>query len=303
MPPGRPPLQSKDWRAQVARSVLLAMVGQADLDLQAEDAKDRLPAGTCLEAVFATLDRFRKGYITDTDLCEFSKDFGGSTGFGLFGSLIHEVLLRRPRDAAAIPGRLNMRELSTLIHPAGSQEYEASLAATSDAEFKSILYLLRHSEPCPRCTIRVQRDADSAGCPSVTCPVCGATFRCFVVVGDFHNTSAVNSTLPVGSQYHLFKLLDAAARIADQLEQGRKQLQLASHVEGILGMLSTAFASIGDGRTSFLMGDLRRALFSEDLFISEQQLGILWRRYAPGAGIEINFSDFIRQLKPQDRQL
>jgi len=123
-------------------------------------------------------------------------------------------------------------------------------------------------------------------------------------VGDFYNgTSAENAPLPVSSQYHLFRLLDTAARIADELEQGRRQLQLTSNGEGGLGMLSTAFAYIADARLSFLMGDLRRALFSQDILIPERQLGLLWRRYAPRAGMEINFSDFVRQLKPRESQL
>lgn len=295
---------SQEWRSQAARRVLNVMVRQAGLDAQAEDAKSLLPPNTCLEAIFATLDRFHKGYVTDTDLCQYSQDFGGTASFAAFASLVHEVLLCRPRDAVAIPGRLTMRELGSLVLPAGSQEQEATLAANSDEELKSILYLLRHSEPCPRCSIRVQRDADSAGCPSVTCPCCGTTFRCFVVVGDFYNGAAAeNAPLPVAAQYHLFRLLDNATRVADELEQGRKQLQLEGRMangEGGIGMLSTAFAHIGDGRLSFLMGDLRRALFSQEILISEQQLGLLWRRYAPRTGAEVNFSDFVRQLKPRE---
>lgn len=293
--------ESSDRRSQVVQSVMGAMMSQATLDSEAEDAKGLLAASTTLESIFATLDRFHKGYITDTDLCQYSQDFGGLGGFGLFSTLIHEVLLRRPRDASLFPGRLNLRELAMLVLPVATQEQEAALAASSDAELRSILYVLRHSEPCPRCSIRVQRDADSAGCPSVTCPVCGAVFRCFVVVGDIYNgVFAESAPLPVATQYQLFRLLDTAARLADELEQGRKRLQLILNGEGGLGMLSTAFAYIADGRQSFLMGDLRRALFSQDILVSEHQLGLLWRRYAPHGGIEVNFSEFLRQLKPRE---
>lgn len=295
-------LGSLDSKEKVVRRVLDVMVRQASLDAQVEDAKALLPTNMGLEDIFATLDRFHKGYISDTDLSQYSQDFGGTAGFGLFVSLIHEVLLLRPREAAAIPGRLTLRELGTLVLPTASQEHEATLAATSDDELRSILYLLRFSEPCPRCSIRVQRDADSAGCPSVTCPVCGSIFRCFVVVGDFYNgASAERGPMPVAAQYHLFRLLDTAARVAHELEQARKHLQLMSgtSIEEI-SMLSTAFAHIADGRLSLLMGDLRRALFGQGMSISERQLGLLWRRYAPQSGVEINFSDFVRHLKPSE---
>jgi len=295
--------ESRDWRSQIVQRVMGVMMCQAELDSQAEDAKSLLAASTTLESIFATLDRFHKGYITDTDLCQYSQDFGGLGGFGLFSTLMHEVLLRRPRDASAFPGRLNLRELVMLVLPVATQEQEAALAASSDAELRSILYLLRHSEPCPRCSIRVQRDADSAGCPSVTCPVCGTVFRCFVVVGDIYNgVSAESAPLPVATQYQLFRLLDTAARVADELEQGRKRLQLVLNGEGGLGVLSSAFSYIADGRPAFLMGDLRRALFSQDILVSEHQLGLLWRRYAPHGGIEVSFSEFLRQLKPRESQ-
>jgi len=290
-------MESKDWRAHTARRVLSMIARQAELDSQAEDAKSLLPPSFALEAVFTTLDRFRKGYITDTDFCQFSQDFGGASSFGLFFNLVNEVLLRRPCEPLQIPGRLNLRELCMLVVPAGMQEYEAGLAANSDAELRSMLYLLRHSEPCPRCSIRVQRDADSAGCPSVTCPVCGATFRCFVVVGDFYNgVLAENESLPAAVQYNLFRLLDIAASAANELEQGRKLLQ----GEGGMSMLNTAFSYIADRRQTFLMGDLRRALFSHDMLLSEQQLGLLWRRYTSNTAAEVAFGDFARQLKPRE---
>jgi hypothetical protein len=270
----------------------------AELDAQAEDMKSLLPAGSSLEAIFATLDRFHKGYITDTDLCQYSQDFGGTAGFGYFFALVQDVLLRRPPDIAAVRGHLNLRDLGCLVLLTGSEEHEACLAASSDAELRSILYLLRHSQACPGCGIRIQRDADSAGCPSVTCAYCGTTFRCFVVVGDSNDGAAAeNAPLPVAAQYHLFRLLDIAARVADEIERERTQLQIMSLGETGVGMLSTAFAYIGESRLSFLMGDLRRAFFSLDIPISEQQLGLLWRRYSPRSAMEINFSDFVRQLK------
>jgi hypothetical protein len=250
------------------------MMRQADLDMQAEDAKALLPPSITLEMAFSTLDRFHKGYITDSDLSQYSQDFGGSAHYLMYSNLVHEVHLRRPRAPTTLPGRLTLRDLGTLILPLGSQEHEATLAASSDAEARSILHLLRHSEPYPRSSIRVQRDADSAGCPNVK--------------------------LDVSAQYHLYRMLGAAAVVAEQLEQGRKHLSFSSLSEGGIGLCSSAFAFISDGQMSFLMGDLRRAFFNVDIMISEQQLGLLWRRYAAPGSQEVNFMEFARQLKPRE---
>lgn len=301
---------NRDLRLRAAWTVLNAMMVQADCDAQVEDAKAALPPNVSLESVFDTLDRFRKGYLTDTDLWQYTQDFGGTATYGGCCAAIHEIQLRRLLDRGSTPGRLNLRELGSMVLPVGAMEHEAVCAAVSDAEALSILYLLKHSEPCPRCGIRVQRDADSTGCPSVTCPVCATTFRCYALMGDPYGygygayASPSNAPLAVGVQYSLFRLLDVAAHTAEEIERARKQISFLPGSD-LLGHLSEAFAYIADGRRNFLMGDLRRALFSQDFLPSEQQLGLLWRRYAGPrqadvlSGVEVNFSDFMRQLKPR----
>lgn len=248
------------------------MARQAVLDTETEDAKAFLPPGTSLEAVFATLDRFRKGYITDSDICQFCVDFGSTAGFSIFTVLVNEVLLRRPRETVAVPGRLTLRQLGTLVLPMGSQEYEACLAAYTDEELRSILYLLR--KPTEQ------------------------EIRQIELVPELSPRNGTG-----GTQYQLFRLIESAVCAADELETGRKDLQRWSASDGAMGMLSSVFAYIADGRLSFLMGDLRRAMFTHDIAISEEQLGLLWRRYAPRSDAEISFTDFVRQLKPRDSLL
>jgi hypothetical protein len=296
-------MESREFRSRAAQNVLSVMAQQADLDALAESAKASLPSHVPLDAVFATLDRFHKGYITDTDLCQFCESFGSAVYFSKFFALVHEIHLRRPRLPAASSGQLTFRELGTLVLPIGTVEQEAMIAAKSDAEAKSMLYLLRYSEACPTCSIRVQRDADCAGCPSVTCPICGTSFRCSVVVGDFTGTLDLdNMRLPSSIQYAIHQLLGATASAAEELEQGRKQLQSIAYREGLglPGLLSSAFAYICEGRLAFLMGDLRRAFFGLGIMISEEHLGLLWRRYAAPNSMEVCYTEFVRQLKPRE---
>lgn len=296
--------ETQDMRLRATRTILEAVMVQADCDAQVEEAKAAMPPGTSLEGIFNMLDRFRKGYLTDTDLWQYTQDFGGTATYAGCVAAIHEVQLHRLPDRVSIPGRLNLRELGSLVLPAGSTEHEAVCAAVSDAEALSILYLLKHSEPCPRCGIRIQRDADSTGCPSVTCPVCRTSFRCFITMGDYSYYENGLAKLPIGVQYSLYRLLDVAAHAAEEVEHARKQISFLPGSD-VLGHLSDAFSYIADGRRAFLMGDLRRALFSQDFLPSEQHLGLVWRRYAGPrqegilSGIEVNFSDFLRQLKPR----
>jgi len=254
-----------------------------------------LPPGTALEAIFGALDRFGKGYITDTDLWSFGQQFGGQTSFGSLCALVHEVQIRRPRDFNTLASRLSFRELGGLLLKMGTEEHEAMITASSDEEARSISYLLRNSQPCPGCGMRVQRDAECAGCPSVTCSMCGTSFRCFAVLGD---VPRYTPPLSVSVQYHLYRLLDTAASAALELENTRKQLA-ALPIGDVLCTLSAVFTHMADGRLSMSVPDLRRALANYDIGISDQELGFLRSRYIKKGASEVTFAEFVRQLTPR----
>jgi len=171
-------------------------------------------------------------------------------------------------------------------------------ASVNDDEARSINYLLRNSEPCPGCGFRVQRDADCEGCPNVRCPVCGVSFRCFMVVGDDASTYTSGAPLPVSAQYHVYRLVETASRAAEELERARKQL---AHLPGydVLSTLSDVFAHIANNRLSIMITDVRRALLEQNLLSSEQELQLLWHRLAPEGSMEVSFPDFAHQLKPR----
>jgi len=290
-----------------AAQTLRAMARQAEFDAQLEDAKALLPRGCALEAMFSMLDRGHKGYLSDMDLWQFDQDFGGPTSFGSFCSLVNEVrLVRKPglpqsshqTADASLPGRLDLCDLGVLIYPSGSQEYDALRVAGSDDEAKSILYLLRHSDPCPGCGMRAQRNADAAGCPSVTCPACGAAFRCFSVVRDGASLSAPEAEpVPAAARHQLHRLLSSTARLADAMETDRRRL--AQRLTSFGCSLGGVFSAIAGGRSVLGAADLRRALLRLGLRVPEHELGLLWRRYAPPGAAAVEPSDFARQLQPR----
>lgn len=278
-----------------SQKVLKAVAQQGSLDAHVEDSKALIPADTPLEAIFDTLDRFKKGYIADTDLWAFSQQYGGQLSFSQIGALIREVQLRRTRDFSAMEGRLSFRELGSLVLRAGTAMRDAMETAQTDEEARSISYLLRNSEPCPRCGIRIQRDADCAGCPTVKCSACGASFRCFAVLGD---APRYIPPLSVSTQYHLHRLIGVAGSTALELEGSRKEL---SRMPGrdLYCTLSSVFNQVAGGRLCMSLYDLRRAMLHRHLGISEQELSLLGHRYAKKSAVEVSFAEFARQLTPQ----
>lgn len=279
--------------------VLNAVAQQAKLDTKIEETKMLIPAGIRVESIFDCLDRFQKGYISDTDLWSFCQQFGGSTSFGSLCTLVHEIQLRRPRDYTVISSRLSFRELGSFLLKLGTTEHEVMASSANDDEARSMSYLLQNSEPCPRCGVRIQRDADAAGCPSVTCTMCGTAFRCYTVQSDFPKRIPPPS---VTGQYQVYRLLDEAAKAAVDMESARKQLASNANSD-ILCTLSTVFTHIAGGRMSMSIPELRRAFANNDSFVSESEVSMLRHRYLKKDGTDVMFADFVRQLTPRSSTL
>eukprot|EP00929_Paragymnodinium_shiwhaense_P051706 TRINITY_DN25979_c0_g2_i1.p1 TRINITY_DN25979_c0_g2~~TRINITY_DN25979_c0_g2_i1.p1 ORF type:complete len:779 (+),score=132.92 TRINITY_DN25979_c0_g2_i1:128-2464(+) len=309
--PSRYPNVLSEAKRSLLEAVLRKMAAQAEGDARLEDAKALLPSSCTIEAVFATLDRHSKGYVSDTDLWQFTQDFGGSASFSSLVALLHEVHLRQPKASFCVqPGRLTLREFGTLVLPIFSPELEAIQKCDSDIAARTELYLSRNSEPCPTCGARVQRSASAAGCPTVRCVFCGTSFRCFKVVGDYSWDGPAPALpewpLTVNSQYHVSRLLANAARAAEDLERDRTTLSLAPGMD--LGMLSDIFNHMADGRSTISEAGLRRAFLTHGLIVGEKELRLLCQRYGSGSAWsshgsvklpdEILFPDFARQLQP-----
>lgn len=291
-------------RRQRAIEVVLQVIAQqAKSDAQLERAKACLPAHTSIDAIFKLLDCFAKGYVAATDLLQFCRGFGSASTFGGFCALVREVQLRhRPTGGTHVsPSRLSLRQLGTLLLPVGTEEHDEVVRASSDAEALSVLNVLRNSEPCPGCGVRAQRDADATACPGVSCPLCGSEFHCGLAVsgrgGGFEEPRPVSAA----TQLHLFKLVDTAARASGEIERLRGRV--ASMDRGVGTALADAFALISGGSSTFGAEHLRRALRSRDLSVPEEELDLLWLRYAPAAGrgasAEATFPLFARHLQPR----
>lgn len=277
------------------KAVMCVLKHQAELDLDVEEAKSALPCTISLEGLMNSLDRFRKGFVTDTELWRFTQDFGAATPFGSLCTLVHELQLRTPRDNSPIPGHLSMRSVGILIFPVQSKEFEIVVNARTDHDAMSELYLHRRAESCPGCGVRVQRDTDAASCPDVECPLCNTKFQCHVVESD-GVVHWEEHAVPNSVQFHVHRLLDVAARAAEEFEKGRKKLASFSRRD-VLRTLSDVFSFIAEGRLSFTMADLRRAFTDHDIFLSDKEFRLLWRRYQPLHFPDVGFSDFATQLR------
>lgn len=285
------------------QSVLQVIERQGQLDGHIEEVKTFLPPTTPLEAIFGMLDIDKKDHISDTDLWHFAQKFG-RLPFSTIFALIREIQNSRQHDPGFIAGQLSLREVGVLVHKRGTLEHEAMDGSSQDHEARSSLYVMRYTEACPGCGLRIQRDADATGCPNVTCPSCRKTFQCFTTMGDTHvigrgidnptNTDHMfQVSLPMSVQQDVYRIIEASANSADEIEGLRKQLTLA-HSPHLVG---DAFNLISGGKKFFTFVDLRRVLFQYKYWSSERELQLIWHRYARGSD-KVTSQAFTQQLEP-----
>jgi len=282
--------------------VLEFMERQGQLDHHLEDTKALLPNNIPVEAVYGMLDTDHKGYVTDRDIWHFAQRFGYNLPFSSVFALIMELQNARSHDPGFIKGQLSLREVGVIIHNKGTLDHEALDSSTSDQEARSNLYVMRYTEPCPGCGFRIQRDADAAGCPNVMCPVCRKTFHCTVVMGDRDHNGVIRditdtdhlfyTALSSDEQALVYRIIEASAMAADEMETLRKQVSLVHS-----GYFVDVFNAISGGKNFFTFVDLRRALFEYKYWSSEHELQLIWHRYAHKAD-QVNFATFKQQLDP-----
>lgn len=280
-------------RRESVPQVLKVIALQGQLDAQIEDAKSLINPALQLECIWEAISRFKKDNITDADLWSFCQAFGGPS-YGSLCALLHEVHLRRPRHQLSASGKWTFRDLASFILQVDTPEYEAITSARSDDDARSIAYLLRNSDPCPGCGIRIQRDADSAGCPTVTCTICRMPFKCYAVLSDY---TRPDFQLSVAGQYQLYRMISQAATCAYELEQAREKLSLLPGGDAMC-TLSAVFSYISEGRLSISIDDLHRCFLNHSIDVSMKELFLLRQRYGKAAS-QVSFSDFVRQLSPR----
>mmetsp|Transcript_68795 Transcript_68795/g.150342 ORF Transcript_68795/g.150342 Transcript_68795/m.150342 type:complete len:460 (-) Transcript_68795:369-1748(-) len=280
------PRWKREAERQSAKVVLelMAQFGQVEGDLEAARValSTSFPSPHLLESAYQVLDPTGKLFVPPGALRNLVADFGGTMSVQEMGGFLRELRLHWSWDdpaaaALLVNERLSFRDVALLICRVDSPEYQAVRDAKTDDEARSSLYILQNTEPCPKCGIRVQRDADAAGCPSVTCPVCYTSFRCFCVMGD-RGAFAGTPKLPIPAQYQLSRLISLFAKSSVELEQARRRTTALLSYDG--KTLGDAFGALTGVKASLTLTDLKNALFEHSVPLSEPLLMLLWRRFA-----------------------
>jgi len=310
-PLSAPQVWRGEARERLVQAVLSTMARQAALDGEVEDARALAISFATAESVFDAMDRLKRGSVSCLDMCAFVGDVGEMLSAADFMAILREVRLLWSWDdhasyALLVKECLSLRDLCLLLCPADSPERAAAQGASSDDDLRSALYLLRNSEPCPTCTARVQRDADAAGCPNVTCPICRTTFRCFCVVGDPPvGTFACEfrpTALSMPARVRVSALLRALANVAEDAERERRKLAMLASYDGHGWAdgcgLADVFNFFAGTQAGFAFGDLQRAFSQHGRPMLERELRLVWQRYRPSRSGGVSMSDFRRQLLP-----
>jgi len=259
-----------------ARSTLLSVARHVALSNQIQQEAKRLRHEVSIEDVFAQWDRHRKGFVTYTDLVIFSQEHdplqecSNLSGIRCLVAEAHKIA-QNSSGPAPKQGQLTFRELALLLVPFGGREFEALLDTSSDQEARSALYILRSSEPCPKCRYRIQRSGDCSGCPIVTCPICDHAFRCVTVVSDENPRRAVRTEAEVGRKLRFG--INAAARAppTDATVRAARAMAppmiAAGPTESLAGTVMTATSNVTRSRSCGALGTFRsKAQSSPDLF-------------------------------------
>mmetsp|Transcript_8285 Transcript_8285/g.15666 ORF Transcript_8285/g.15666 Transcript_8285/m.15666 type:complete len:643 (+) Transcript_8285:133-2061(+) len=281
------------------KAVMQLIERQGQLDNRVQKAKAAVPTEVPLELLFQALGAGRKGNVTGTDLWCFSQQVTSGLAYPSTEALIRELQNARRHDNHSTSGKLSFREVAVLVRPCGSLEHDVLDDATTDDEARSALHVLRHSQACPGCGARVQRQVDRifADCPTVTCPICNTSFDCPLSVND--NIPDVGSggmegkTLPDTVRQSLCNVIEAYAGAADEIEILRKHLVLTPSDR----LIPDAFEAISCSKDSFTFVELTRALNQCHHWPSGRELQLIWHRYARGNG-HVIISEFTRQLLP-----
>lgn len=296
--------------------VLNVMTKQIDLDDAINEEKrvlQRLELN--VEAAYSLLDRYKKGYISDTDIWQLLHDEGtpGTVSFSAVCALFREHKPKNSGSSASTEsrkkevknlGKLTLAELVHLLCPVESDEVNYISRDMGDDEARNVLYMLRTTTPCPKCGIRTQRTIE--GCPSVTCALCFTSFRCTKVED---NTGISLHSWHEGKKYHVsrslrFSIQKALKNMIDLCEESerlRKSLSISAGTDTVRTMIMDSFLHLSSEKGFFDVVDVKRKMSEYGLYRSDKELDTLERRYSQGKS-RISFPDFAEQLRPHSAQ-
>jgi len=311
------PSAEMKFRRQKAslRLVQDIMYQQIDLDNFIEIEKEALwQQGINIEATFAFLDRYSKNYIADTDIWQIMHNdttgsgtsgninsnmsmgsMGGEVGKGNLAvsfagvcSLFRDIKWRDSKK----PGQFNLAEIAQFLFPRQSEEWQQTHPNMSDAEAKSVLYIVRSTVACPGCGARTQRTVE--GCPQVTCPCCASVFRCNLIGDDRDQTFKLTLT----QKHRVRQYLKVAVDAAEEQERLRKALAVNGYTgDSLSSILLDAFLLIAQDKGYCTFGDFKKILLQDKPSLRFKDLELLWFRYARDKK-RIGFVEFASQLRP-----
>eukprot|EP00397_Hematodinium_sp_SG-2012_P001838 GEMP01001843.1.p1 GENE.GEMP01001843.1~~GEMP01001843.1.p1 ORF type:complete len:796 (+),score=163.60 GEMP01001843.1:236-2623(+) len=287
--------------------VLDVMGKQIDIDNAVNEERKTLQRlDLTPEAVFDLLDRYKKGYIADTDIWQLLHEDGspGTVSFSGVCSLFRDQKSKQnggfKKDAAKYLGRLSLAEIVHLICPSESDAVKFVSRDMTDEETRGVLYTLRNTCPCPGCGIRVQRSVE--GCASVTCTMCYTSFRCMkiedptppVSLQAWHEEKHWH--VPHSSRFCIQKALKNIIELSEDTEHLRKSLFFSSS-ESLSTMIMDAFLQLSNDKGFFDIADVKHKMGEHGMWRSEKELDTLGKRYSEGKA-RISFPDFADQLRP-----
>jgi len=261
------------------------MFKMLELDQAMEFEKEHLwQNGLNAEAAFTFLDRYGKGYISDTDIWQILHTDTPVTLSGVC-QLFREL---KTESSKKNPGKLSLAELTRFVFPRQSEEWQHMKNEMDDNEALSVLFVVRSTVSCPGCQSRVQRTIE--GCPSVTCAVCRTAFRCNLI-GDDRDQKFV---LSLTQKQMVRDYLKFAIETGEEMEKMRKNLLYEA--DSLSTVLLDAFLFIADDKGFISFYDFKKALLGWKC-LKESDMQMLWDRFAEERH-RIGFVEFAQQLRP-----
>merc|ERR550537_1416638 len=156
--------------------VLFEMVSYID-ELESKKMSLILQMPDCFEVLYGLLDHSDKGFVSNSDFRRLAHSLGIILSFDEVATLIAD------HTDVSTPLDLSLGNLARMAWPHCSAQHQMLGSGTTNADVKSVLYLLKFSVACPGCGSRIQRFG-SEGCPNVRCPICRADFPCGLIVED-----------------------------------------------------------------------------------------------------------------------
>lgn len=98
-------------------------------------------------------------------------------------------------------------------------------------------------------------------------------------------------------KYHFYRLIETAAKAADESEHLRERLAVWA-MDSFTMLMADVYVHIAGGKSFMTLSDLRAAFMRSDVHVTERELELIWARYSQ-VGADVLLSDFTQHLRPR----